>query len=362
MNFDLSEDQELFKATAERFVLPIDVEARQKIRMLEGGYDKSRWQELAELGFLALAADESHGGMGGSLTDLAVIAEAMGRGNAPDPWLESGVLPARILSRAGGSDALESVLDGNQIFALAFAEPHGRYNLAPQTTQAKKLGDGFSVSGEKRFVLGGMLADQILVTADCDGDASIFIVSGDSQGLQRRGYRLSDGSQGAEIQLRNVEVPAAAKLSINREGFAEIVCEIRLLASAEMLGLAQMVFDETVDYVKQREQFGVPIGSFQVIQHGLVDCYSQLEQMRSMLWRTVLAPRDEAGLWQSKYAGAKAFIGENAHFIAKRSVQYHGGMGITDELTVGHALKRIILLDRLFGDTATNLSEYAEAA
>ncbi len=362
MNFDLSEDQEMFKATAERFVAPIDVEARRKIREMDGAYDKARWQELAELGFIALAADENQGGMGGSLTDLAVIAEAMGQGNAVDPWLENGVLSAKILAAAGASDTLESVLDGSKIVATAFAEPSGRFNLTPKTTTAKQSGDDFVISGEKRFVLNGMIADHLLVTCDCGGEMSIFLVPSTADGLHKRGYRLTDGSMASEIQLRNVSVAASAKLDIDSDKFAEIVSEIRLLASAEMVGLAQRLFDDTVEYVKQREQFGTAIGSFQVIQHGLVDCYAQLEQMRSMLWRTTLIQRDETPTWQAQYAGAKAFIGENAHFIAKRAVQFHGGMGITDELAVGHAMKRIILLERLFGDAATNLSEYSEAA
>lgn len=362
MNFDLSEDQELFKATAERFVAPIDVEARRKIRSSDGGYDNERWQELAELGFLALAADESQGGMGGSLTDLAVIAEALGTGNAVDPWLENGVFPAKLLSKAHASEHLDAALDGSKKFALAFAEPNGRYNLTPQATTAKLSGSEYLIAGEKRFVLGGMNADQLLVTADLDGETAVFTVSVDVEGLHRRGYRLADGSMAAEIQFRNVKVAANAKLDINAEQLSHVVSEIRLLASAEMLGLAQRLFNETVEYVKQREQFGVAIGSFQVIQHGLVDCYAHLEQMRSMLWRTVLIQQADVSSWEAQYAGAKSFIGENALFIAKRAVQFHGGMGTTDELSVGHAMKRIILLDRLFGDSASNLSEYAEAA
>ncbi len=362
MNFDLSEDQKMFKATTERFVAPVDVEMRRRFREMDGGYDKARWQQLAELGFLALAATEDCGGIGGSLTDLAVIAEALGQGNAVDPWLENGFLSAKILSAAGVGDRLEAVLDGSEIITTAFAEPNGRFNLTPRSTTAKKSGDGYILSGEKRFILNGMIADQLLVTADSDGESCIFIVPADAKGLHRRGYRLTDGSMAAEIQLRQVNVAASTKLAVDGAKFEEIVSETRLLACAEMIGLSQRLFDDTIDYVKQREQFGVAIGSFQVIQHGLVDCYSQLEQMRSMLWRTVLAPRDDSNSWQLQYAGAKAFIGENAHFIAKRSVQFHGGMGITDELAIGHAMKRIILLDRLFGDAATNLSEYAEAA
>lgn len=362
MNFDLSEDQELFKATAERFVASVDVEARKQLRSHDGGYDRKRWSELADLGFLALSADEAQGGMGGSLTDLAVIAEALGQGNAVDPWLENGVLPARLLSRASASEMLEPFIEGNKIAALAFAEPKKRYSLTPTATVAKKTGDGYVISGEKTFVLGGALADALLVTADVEGTTAVFLISCDNPNVHRRSYCVVDGSLASEVRLLDVEVSASARLDLDGDALTAIVAEMRLLAAAEMLGLAQRLFDDTVAYVKQREQFGVAIGTFQVIQHGLVDCYALVEQMRSLLLRTILAPRDDVETWQGQYAGAKAFIGDGATTIAKKAVQFHGGMGITDELAVGHAVKRIILLDRLFGDAASNLAEYAEAA
>ena len=362
MNFDLSEDQELFKATAERFVAPVDVEARRQIRSHDGGYDESRWRELAGLGLLALAADEAQGGLSGSLTDLAVIAEALGTGNAVDPWLENGVLIARVLSHAAAGDKAEPLLEGSKIGAFAFAEHQQRYNLTPSSTVAKETGDGYILSGKKTFVLGGAIADALLVTADYGGSTAIFLLDADAAGVHRRPYALVDGSLATEIQFLDVTLTADAKLDIDADALSEIVSEMRLLAAAEMLGLAQRLFDDTVAYVKQREQFGVAIGTFQVIQHGLVDAYALVDQMRSMLWRTVLISRDNTGAWQAQYAGAKSFIGDCAREIAKTAVQFHGGMGITDELAIGHAVKRIILLDRLFGGSASNLAEYAEAA
>ncbi|MGP1282157.1 MAG: acyl-CoA dehydrogenase family protein [Parasphingopyxis sp.] len=362
MNFDLSEDQALFRATVERFAAPVDVEARRRIRAMDHGFDGQRWREAAELGLFALAADAQHGGIGGSIVDLVVVAEAMGRGIGVDPWLENGVLPLRLLNAAGMAEEIAPIADGRRIAAFAFAEPERRYNLAPQGTIAETRGPDFILSGEKRFVLGGAMADRLIVTASVDGDTALFLVPADGDGVHRRGYRVVDGSEAAEIRFRDVAAAAEARLDISDETLRTIVAEIQLLAAAEMTGLAGRLLDDTLAYVREREQFGVPIGSFQAVQHRLVDCYAAIEQMRSMLWRAALEPRTDAARWRTAMAGAKALIAEKAEHIAREAVQFHGSMGVTDELAIGHAMKRVMLLARLFGDPAANLAEFAEAA
>jgi len=369
MNFDLSEEQEMFRSSVERFAAPIDVEARRKLRMDMAGYDRSRWESLAELGLVALAASEDAGGMGGSPLDLALVAEAIGKANAPDPWLELGVLPALLLDRGGAQGALEKVLAGESIATLAWTERAQRYSLTAKATNAERGGDGFTLTGEKTMVLGAALADLFIVTADLDGETRAFLVAADADGLDMRPYRLADGSVAGEIRLSRVSVGEAALLDLDAAALGEIASEVRLHAAAEMVGLAQRLLDDTLGYVKEREQFGVAIGSFQVLQHRLVDCYARIEQSRSMLYRAAMGARDGADTagsgradWQRAIAGAKAFIGENADAIAREAVQMHGGMGITDELAIGHAMKRVMVLDRLFGDGDTVLAEYALAA
>ncbi len=358
MDFDLSDDQALYKASVERFVEPVDVEARARIRRSDQGYDRDRWRALAELGLLALPAGEDQGGMGGSRADLVVVAEAIGSGNAPDPWLENGALPIRLLAAARDSERIAPLLDGGRIAAFAFAEPSQRYGLDAQDTVATPDGDGFTLSGEKHFVLGGAMADLLLVTAKHDDETALFAVEADAQGIDRRAYRVADGSIAAVVTLRDVALDASARLALDNATLETIVDEARLLASAEMVGLAQRLLDDTLGYVKEREQFGVPISSFQVIQHRLVDCYAALEQMRSMLLRATL---DESGD-SAVMAGAKALIADKADLIAREAIQFHGGMGVTDELAIGHAAKRVMLLARLFGDSADNLVRVAEAA
>jgi alkylation response protein AidB-like acyl-CoA dehydrogenase len=360
MNFDLSEEQQMFVASVERFAAPVDVEARRRLRLSPTGYDRARWQQLAELGLIALAAGEDAGGMGGSAVDLALVSEAIGKANAPDPLLEHGILPALLLERGGATDALEGVLAGETIATLAWTERGQRYSLKPKGMKAEGADGSFTLTGEKTMVMGALIADLFIITADMGGETACFLVPKDAPGLEVRAYRLADGSIAGEIKL--TRAPATTKLALDAAGLAAIAAEMRLYAAAEMVGLGQRLLDDTLTYVKEREQFGVAIGSFQALQHRLVDCYAREEQARSMLYRAALTDRADAAKWQRAAAGAKAFIGENVDAIAREAVQMHGGMGITDELAIGHALKRVLVLARLFGDVDTVLAEYALAA
>jgi len=360
MNFDLSEEQEMFVTSVERFAATIDVEARRRLRLSPTGYDRARWQSLAELGLIALAAGEDAGGMGGSAVDLALVAEAIGKANAPDPLLEHGILPALLLERGGAGEALAGVLSGASIATFAWTERGQRYSLKAKGMKAEESSDGFVLTGEKTMVMGALIADLFIVTVEMGGDTACFLVPSDAPGLEVRAYRLADGSIAGEIKLSRT--PASARLALDAGALAAIVAEMRLYAAAEMVGLGQRLLGDTLAYVKEREQFGVAIGSFQALQHRLVDCYAREEQARSMLYRAALTDRADAAKWQRAAAGAKAFVGENIDAIAREAVQMHGGMGITDELAIGHAMKRVLVLTRLFGDVDTVLAEYALAA
>ena len=346
MSFDLTDDQALFRATVERFVGTGDVEARRRARAQAGGMDRARWAELAELGLLALPAAESAGGLGGDPIDCAVVAEALGHGAAPEPWLEGAYLPLRTLAAAGADELAGTIARGETQLALAFAEPQGRYRLDPVATRAT----AGRITGTKTFVLAGEAAGAFLVTAREEDGAGLYLVQ--TGAVERRGYPVVDGGRAVELELH--DAPAARVGGI--DAFHRAVAETRVIAAAEMLGLAQRLFDDTLAYVRQREQFGQPLGRFQVIQHRLVDCYAMLDLMRSALWRALADPDPARG------AGAKAFIAERALHIGHEAIQLHGGMGVTDELIVGHAHKRVMLLAKLFGDPARDLATFAEAA
>ncbi len=362
MNFDLSEEQDMFRSSVERFCAPIDVEARRKLRLTPTGYDRERWAELAEMGLIALAAPEAAGGMDGSAVDLALVAEAIGASNSPDPWLEHGVIPALLLARAGANEALEAVITGEQIVSFAWAERSQRYNIKPAGMKAEASSKGYVLTGEKTFVLGALLADQFIVTADLQNETACFLIPRDMPGLEVRAYRLTDGSIAGELKLTRVELAEGARLNLDHDAIEAAVSDTRLYAAGEMLGLGQRLLDDTLAYVKEREQFGVAIGSFQALQHRLVECYARIEQCRSMLYRAALTDSTNSGAWARASAGAKAFIGENVDAVAREAVQMHGGMGITDELAIGHAMKRVMVLIRLFGDTDSAIAEYAQAA
>ncbi|WP_296678877.1 acyl-CoA dehydrogenase [Novosphingobium sp.] len=362
MNFDFSEEQELFRSSVERFAGDLDAPKRWALRKNTGGYDRGRWQIMAELGLLALAAPARFDGLDGEAIDLAVVGEALGKAIAPDPWLENGVLPVRLLALAGASKAVNGAMAGTAIYAAALAERQGRYTLAPHQTKAVASADGYVLSGEKTFVLGGALADRLIVSADLAGEVAVFLVDAAQAGVDARHYRIVDGSLASEIKFLDVALAKDQRLALGLADLEITAADVRLQAAAEMLGLAQRLFDDTLDYVKQRQQFGVPIGTFQVIQHRLVECYAKLEQARSMLYRAALTNRDNVAEWRRAAAGAKAFVGDVAGHIAREAVQLHGGMGITEELLIGHAMKRVLLLSSFLGDSDAALVDYAVAA
>lgn len=353
MNFDLDEGQRLTRDMIGRFLGPVDIAGRHAMRTADGAYPRTRWQAFADLGLLALAAPEAMGGIGGTMVDLALVAEALGKGLAIDPWIENGVLPVRLAAAAGDGALVGELTAGARFAAVAFAEPGRRYAAEAIGTRV----DNGHVTGAKTFVLGAPLADTLLITVAGDGLAKVARAAA---GVVRRDYPVIDGAHAATIDFHRTP---AEIFPLTGTMFGRITGDIRLLAAAEMLGLAQMMFDDTLVYVGERQQFGAAIGSFQALQHRLVDCYAALEQARSMVLRTaMLDPATDDANWPRLAAGAKGFVGEAATRIGLEAVQMHGGMGQTDELAIGHALKRVMLLDKLFGDQDHCLRAYARAA
>lgn len=357
MNFDLDEGQHLARESIGRFLGPIDIAARHAMRQGPGGYPRARWQQLADLGLLALAAPEAMGGLGGSMIDLVLVAEALGTGVAIDPWLENGVLPIRLAAAARDAALVGELVAGDRFAAVGFAEPGRRYAVAPTHTRCDAAG---RIGGSKTLVLGAALADLWLVTAAAADDVRLAVVARDAAGVVRQDYPVVDGSTAATLDLHRA--PAVAH-DLPRPAFDRVIGDVRLLAAAEMLGLAQRMFDDTLAYTREREQFGAAIGTFQALQHRLVECYAALELARSMVLRTAMQdPTTDDANWPRITAGAKAYVGEAATRIGLEAVQMHGGMGQTDELAIGHALKRVMLLDKIFGDQTHCLRSYARAA
>jgi alkylation response protein AidB-like acyl-CoA dehydrogenase len=344
VNFDLDDNQTLFRDTVERFCAPIDIARRHAMRRMDGGFDRNHWQELAELGLVALALTEADGGLGGSLVDCAIVAQAMGSGLAVEPWTECAFLPARLLA---GDARAATIADGSVLATLAFAEAQGRYMLDARSVTVK---DG-RINGEKIFVLSAAAADRFIVSASEANETRLFVVERNAEGVDIRPYPIVDGSLAGVVTFRNVAAEPLADFA----RLQAAVDETRLMATAEMVGIAKRLFDDTLDYVKTREQFGQPIGRFQVIQHRLVDAYAKLESIQSALYRAMLMPGQDR-------AATKAFVAEAAIWIGEQAIQLHGGMGVSDELAVGHGVKRILLLSKLFGDPDSAIAAMAKAA
>ncbi len=354
VDFGLNDDQAMLKTLIERFVADrYPSGARAGYRATPAGYSAENWALLAELGVLALPVSEADGGLGGGAVESATVMEAIGRGLVAEPFLDATIVGGGLLSQAGTVAQkqmwIERLLTGEAVVMLAWAEHGTRFDMDRPAT---RFADG-TVRGMKTFVAGG--ADAYVVTARDGDETHLFLVAADASGLQRRDYRLVDGSVACELAFDGV---AAERMDGGLDALAVVIARARLAASAEMVGIMGLLFDTTLDYVRQRQQFGVAIGSFQALQHRLADQYAALELARSHLYRAMLAEPDEA---PATLAAAKSFISTAAVRLGEECIQMHGGMGVSDELDLGHGHKRILRLASLFGDAAHETMRYDRA-
>jgi len=375
MDIALSDEQQLLKESAERFIerdYPFD-KRRARADSAEG-FDRGIWQKFAELGWLGLAMPEEYGGLDGTLADTAVLMEALGRGLVVEPYLSTVLLGGALL-RYGGSAEQQAALmppliAGDTLLAFAFAERQSRYNPANIESMARAAGGGYVLDGAKAVVFHGASADKLIVSARTAGDSrdtagiSLFLVDGDAEGLSRRGYPTVDGLHGAEVTLDGVAVGADAL--IGEAGAAHplierVIDEASVAVCAEAVGVMAVLVDATVEYLKTREQFGRPIGSFQVLQYRAVDMFNEMELSRALVHRaaTAIASSDDATNRGRAASAAKVQIGQAGRMIGQQAIQLHGGMGMTDELFVSHYFKRLTMLGTLFGDTDHHLKRFA---
>lgn len=366
MNFDLTEEQVLLKNMVERFVEDrYDLDKRRAYQATPVGFSPENWALLAELGLLALPFPSDLGGLDGGPVELLVVLEALGRGLVVEPVLGHVVLPGDLLARAGTdaqkAEILPGIMTGERHVSLAHAETGARYNLAHVETVAAAEGDAVRLTGRKIFSVSGKAADLFIVSARGaeSGQIEFYLVPADAAGLSRRNYRLADGSWASEIGLDGVVVPSSARLDGGLDALKAAVATTRLGACAQMLGIMGSMFDETLEYLRTRKQFGTPIGSFQALQHRMAHLYVLLEQSRSLIYGAALA--DEASR-PSAIAGAKAYVSEAALKVGHECIQFHGGMGVSDELSIGHGHKQLLVLATLLGDAESTLEEFIRQA
>lgn len=376
MDFSFSEEQTLLRNTVQSLLADkYDFDTRRKIVKSADGWNPAMWKQFAELGLLAAPFSEELGGLGGGAIETMILMEEFGRHLVVEPFVETVVLAGGFL-REGGSKAqqeahIPGIVDGSTVWTFAYAEPQGRYNLADLVTTAKKDGAGYVLNGYKAVVIAAPWAQKLVVTArtsggqrDRDG-VSVFIVDKSAPGVSTRDYPTVDGRRASEITFENVKVGADAL--IGQEGKAlplvEKVTDQAIAAlSAEAVGCMGELNKATVEYCKTRKQFGVPIGKFQVLQHRMVDMFMAYEQSVSMTYMVNLKLAEGEAERVKAAAGAKVQIGKAGRFVGQQSVQLHGGMGMTDELNVGHYFKRLTMIDTQFGNVDHQLKRYSQAA
>jgi len=376
MDFELSEEQRLLKDSVERLLADhYEFEARKAYMEAPEGFSRKLWGQYAELGLLGLPFEERFGGFGGGPVETMIVAEAFGRALALEPFLATVVLGGGLL-RHGASDEQRAALlpkigDGSLLLAFAHSERQSRYHLADVGTTARRDGGGFVLDGAKTLVLHGDCADKLLVSARVSGERrdahgiGLFLVDAAAQGVSRRGYQTIDGQRAAEVTLAKVAVGPEGMIGEPGEAFGlirRVVDEAIAALCAEAVGAMAAMHELTVDYLKTRRQFGVPIGTFQVLQHRSVDMLIALEQARSMamLATMMVAEPDEAERHKT-IAAAKVQIGRSGRLVGQQAVQLHGGIGMTMEYKVGHYFKRVTAIDAMFGDADHHLAEVGRA-
>jgi pimeloyl-CoA dehydrogenase small subunit len=376
MDFDLNDEQRLLKDSIDRLIADqYSFEQRKAYSGHAVGYDPKLWAQYAELGLLGLPFAEADGGIGGGPVETMIVMEAFGRGLVLEPYVASIVMAGGLI-RLGASNAQKAVLlprlaAGELRLSVGTQEAQSRFDLHDVATSAKRDGTGWVLNGEKGVVLAGDSADIVLVTARTSGarrgraGIGLFLVDSKTVGVTRRGYATNDGTRAAQLMLTDVRVGAEDVIGDPADALplVERVMDQTIAAlCAEAVGCMQQLHDITLDYLKTRKQFGVPIGSFQVLQHRSADMFIALEQARSMaMFATMMVDEPDAAERAKAMSAAKVQIGRSGNFIGKEAVQLAGGIGVTMEWKVGHYFKRLTMIDKALGDADHHLTKLAAA-
>ena len=372
MDFDLNDDQRLLKDSVDRLIADkYGFDHRRGFMAEPGGWSRTMWAQFAELGLLGLPFSEELGGFGGGPVESMIVAEAFGRGLVVEPYLATVVLGGGLIRRAADpamqAELLGQVAAGELLLAFAHVERQSRYELHNVSTIARQEGGRWRLEGEKGVVLHGDTANKLLVTARTAGGTrdragiGLFLVDVPSEGISVRGYPTQDGLHAAEVSLAGATGiplgdPAKALPIVER-----VVDEALAFLAAEAVGIMESMHASTIDYMKQRKQFGRAIGDFQALQHRAVDMYVLLEQARSMaLLATMMADEDDAVERHKAAAAAKVQIGRSGRKLGQEAIQLHGGIGVTMEYMVGHHFKRMSMIELMFGDADSHLEKLAE--
>jgi pimeloyl-CoA dehydrogenase small subunit len=374
MDFDLTDEQRLLKDSVDRLIGDqYQFEQRKRYLAAADGWSRDAWKQYAELGLLGLPFAEQFGGFGGGPVETMIVMEAFGRGLVLEPYFATVILGGGLLRRAGTAAQQQAlipeIVQGKLKLAFAHVERQSRYDLADVATTARLDGAVWVLDGAKSVVLHGDCADRLLVTARVSGErrdragVGLFLIDASAPGVTRRGYPTQDGLRAAEVTLSGVRVAAGDVLGeagAALPAIEHVMDEAIAALCAEAVGAMQVMHETTLEYLKTRQQFGRPIGQFQVLQHRSVDMLVALEQARSMaMFAAVMAGEEDATERRRAMAAAKVQIGRSGKHIGQEAIQLHGGIGMTMEYKVGHYFKRMTMIDMLFGDADTHLATLA---
>ena len=376
MDFSFTEEQNMIRDSLSRLIREqYDWETRNKVITSESGWRPEMWAQFAELGLLMAPFSEEDGGLGGNAVDAMVVMEEFGKGLVVEPYLPSVVLGGGFLKHGGSAaqkeEHLAPLMAGESIFAFAYAEQTSRFNLNDVSTTAKASGSNYVLNGHKAVVYGAPWATHLIVTARTGGDRfdtsgiSVFIVPKDAKGVTTRDYPTMDGFRASEIYFENVEV--SGDNMIGEEGgslplIEKVTDEGIAAVCAEACGAIEVMNKDTIEYAKSRKQFNVPISTFQVLQHRMVDMFIEHQQCVSMTYQVTIRLEEDAVTRKKAASAAKVHIGKAGRFVGQAATQIHGGMGVTDELRLGHYFKRATLIDAQFGNVDHHLRRYTNLA
>ncbi|MDA1075066.1 MAG: acyl-CoA dehydrogenase family protein [Proteobacteria bacterium] len=370
MDFSFSDEQTLLQESIARFVAnEYAFEARQRIIKGPQGYDTANWATFAELGWLALTFSEEEGGFGWGSVATMILAEQFGKGLIVEPFVATVILAGGVLRHAGSKAQKEAILpgivDGSRLGALAYVEPQGRFNLADLVTTGTAKGEDYLLNGHKAVVLNGPSADFLVVSARTGGaqrdteGVSLFLVEAKASGITRRDYPTVDGLRASEIMFENTPGQLIGEAGGGLAVLQQVIDEATLAIGAEAVGCMEVLYKATVEYCKTREQFGQPIGKFQVLQHRMVDMFMEYEQAKSLMFMAAMRLDEGYGPQAQKAVSAfKVQVGKSGRFVGQQAIQLHGGMGMTEELNVGHYFKRLTVIDTMFGNVDYHLKRF----
>ncbi len=373
MNFDLTEEQQLIVDSVTRFVNEnYGLEQRQEYIKEKGGFSRAHWQTMAELGWLGMPFSEADGGFGGDQVDTMLIMEQFGKGMVLEPFVPSVVLGGGALKR-GGSEALKSAIlpgvqDGSLQLTLAYAEAQSHFDLNDVVTTAKAEGDDFVLNGVKCMVPNAETASHIVVSARTSGGQmdtngiTLLLVPADAEGVSMRNFPTVDGLRASEITFDGTRVSKDNVLGAVDEGHAilqEVSLDGILALCAEAVGAMEVLYKDTIEYTQERVQFDHPLSDFQVLQHRMVDMFMEYEQCKSLLFRATMEVAGSGIAAARTVHALKHLVGKQSIFVGESAVQLHGGMGMTEELRIGHFFKRLLVIDAQFGNADYHLHKFA---